>query len=307
MEYIKQVFKMMGCRFEIGIYGEDKLYINECISFVKNEMSILEDLFSTYKNNSQTNLINSRAGIEAVEVDKRVFELIQYSINISEKTNGLFDITYGSLNDKFWNFDKTMTTFSVEDIDKSNKINYSNIVINQTNCSVYLNDKKAKIGFGGIGKGFAADYGKNIFLTNGLDSGFINASGDITAWGNSPEGESWKIGIKDPLNFSKIILNLKITNRAVATSGNYEKYINVKNELFSHIINPNTGYPIEGMKSTTIIAPSAIYADAIATAASILDAKNGINLINVFDGVSALIIDNNNQYHFSTNFPDFVY
>ena len=297
---------MMGCRFEIGIYGKEKLFINECISSVINELSILEDLLSTYKDNSQTNLINSKAGIEAVEVDKRVFELIQYSIGISELTDGLFDITYGSLNDIFWNFDTTMIKLPLQNIIESKKVNYKNIQLERSCCKVYLNEKKIKIGFGGIGKGFAADYGKNIFINHGLDCGFINASGDLTAWGNSPNDDFWKIGIKDPFNHSKTILNLNIKNAAVATSGNYEKFTIINNEIISHTINPITGNPVKGLKSISIIAPTAIYADAMATSLGILSARKGIELINKIEGIEAFIIDNNNQYHYSNNFADFV-
>ena len=122
-----------------------------------------------------------------------------------------------------------------------------------------------RIGFGGIGKGYAAEKAKTILQQMGIKSGIVNAAGDLSAWGFQPNGEPWTIGIADPDATHHPFSSLNITNMAVATSGNYEKYVVIDGKKYSHTIDPKTGLPVSGIKSVTIIAPNAELADALAT------------------------------------------
>ena len=153
------------------------------------------------------------------------------------------------------------------------------------------------IGFGAIGKGYAADKTKKLLQEKGVKAGLINASGDLNCWGKQPNGQSWKVGIKNPLNKNKIYSWFDIDDQAVVTSGNYEKFIYFDEKRYSHIINPKTGYPAKGIVSATVFSPKAELADALATSIFVMGASVGIDLINQLKGVECIIIDDNNRIH----------
>ena len=158
-----------------------------------------------------------------------------------------------------------------------------------------------KIGFGAIGKGYAADKVRGMLKAEGVKSGIINASGDLTTWGKQPDGTDWMVGITNPLNKDNIFSWFPVVNAAVATSGNYEKYVTFNGIKYSHIIDPRTGYPSTGILSVTIFAPSAELCDALATSVFITGAETGLNMINQIKGVECIIIDDHNHIHTSEN------
>ena len=186
---------------------------------------------------------------------------------ISKMTQGAFDISYGSIDKRFWNFDLNMTSLPDKDLAKKavELINYENIILNEVDKTVFLKNKGMRIGFGGIGKGYAAECAKKILKQNGIESGIVNAAGDLTAWGYQENGEAWTIGIADPNKKESVFSTFNITNTSVATSGNYEKFVLIDGKKYSHTIDPKTGYPISGIKSVTIIAENAEIADALAS------------------------------------------
>ena len=132
-----------------------------------------------------------------------------------------------------------------------------------------------RIGFGGIGKGYAAEMAKHVLKHNGVTSGIVNAAGDLTAWGYQRDGKPWMIGLADPNTKSTPFYHLNITNASVATSGNYEKYTIIKGRKYSHTIDPKTGLPVSGIKSVTILCTNAEIADAMATPVMIMGVKTG--------------------------------
>lgn len=299
----KQVEKLMGNRFEITVVADDEAWANEKIILAINEIKRIEKLLTTFTDDSQTNQINKQAGISEVVVNKEVFDLIERSIKISSITDGAFDITYGSLDKRLWNFDKTMTTLPDEATARQmvKLINYKNVILNNTNCSVMLKEKGMRIGFGGIGKGYAAEMAKALLQKEGVEAGIVNASGDLTTWGFQADGKPWTIGIANPDNANLPFSYINITNMAVATSGNYEKFVKINGKKYSHTINPKTGLPVTGIKSVTIISPNAEIADAMATPVTIMGIEAGLNLINQIQYLSSIIIDDNNKIYSSKN------
>jgi thiamine biosynthesis lipoprotein len=164
-----------------------------------------------------------------------------------------------------------------------------------------LKEKGMRIGFGGIGKGYAAEMAKSYLKQKGIDSGIVNAAGDLTAWGYQPGGKPWTIGIANPDAARQAFSLLEITNTSVATSGNYEKYIMVDGKKYSHTIDPKTGLPVRGIKSVTIICQNAEIADAMATPVMIMGIKVGLDLINQMKGVAGIIVDDNDTIYTSNN------
>jgi thiamine biosynthesis lipoprotein len=299
----KRTERLMGNRFEITVVAPDEAWATQKIDLAIEEIRRIEKLLTTFADNSQTNQINQMAGISAVTVDREVYNLIQRSIKISRLTDGAFDITYGSIDKHLWNFSTSITSLPDAVTAKSmiQLINYRNIILNDTDCSIMLKEKGMRIGFGGIGKGYAAEMAKVLLKKEGVTSGIVNASGDLTAWGSQANGEAWTIGIANPDNAHLPFSYMNITDMAVATSGNYEKFVIIDGRKYSHTINPKTGLPVTGIKSVTIISPNAEIADAMATPVTIMGVKAGLHLINQVHQLGCIIIDDNNKIYSSNN------
>jgi thiamine biosynthesis lipoprotein len=299
----KRVLKLMGNRFEITVASDDETWANERISDAVEEIRRIEKLLTTFSDDSQANKINANAGIAPVPVDREVFDLIQRSKKISQLTQGAFDITYGSVDKRLWNFDTTMTSLPDAQTAKQmvRLINYKNVLLDEKDSTVFLKEKGMRIGFGGIGKGYAAEMATRLLKQQGVKGGVVNAAGDLTAWGCQPDGRPWTIGIADPNMKHAAFSHLNITNVSIATSGNYEKFATINGKKYSHTIDPKTGLPVSGIKSVTIICANAEIADAITTPVMIMGVKTGLDMINQIKGIACIIIDDNDRIHTSKN------
>jgi len=293
----------MGNRFELSVVACGQQQADYVIDAGIKEIQRIEALLTTFSDSSETNIINANAGIKPVHVSRETFNLINRSIKISDLTQGAFDITYGSIDKKLWNFDKEMTELPDEQTAKkmARLINYRNIVLDEENCTVFLKEKGMRIGFGGIGKGLAAERAKQVMKLHGAESGVVNASGDLTTWGLQPDGKQWTIAIADPNNAHLAFSYMEISNMAVATSGNYEKFVIIGGKKYSHTINPRTGLPISGIKSVTIITTNAELADAMATPVAIMGINAGLDMINQIKNIEAIIIDDDDRLYTSKN------
>ena len=299
----KRVCRLMGNRFEISAVSEDETWAQARIDEAIAEIQRIEALFTTFNDNSQTNRINANAGISPVKVDREVFELVKRSLRISEVTQGAFDITYGSIDKSLWNFDTQMTALPDSKTARQmvRLINYRNVILDEAEGSVFLKEKGMRIGFGGIGKGYAAEMAKRLMIQRGVENGIVNASGDLTTWGTQPNGEPWTIGIAHPDAKEQPFSYFNISNISVATSGNYEKYVMIGGKKYSHTIDPKTGLPVAGIKSVTIICPNAEIADAMATPVTVMGVRVGLDLINQMQGMACVIIDDTNRVFTSKN------
>lgn len=301
----KRVLKLMGNRFEISVVEScnNNKFAEACIDNAISEIQRIEKLLTTYNESSQTNLINLAAGLHPVRVDKEVFELIARSLKISEITQGAFDLSYGSIDKSLWNFDKEMT--SLPDAFTAKKmvrlINYKNIILSKEEHTVFLKEKGMMIGFGGIGKGYAAEMAKAVLKSDGIKSGIVNAAGDLVTWGMQPNGQPWTIGIANPDASHQPFSYLDITDAAIATSGNYEKYVLIDGKRYSHTIDPKTGLPVEGIKSVTIISSNAEIADAMATPVMVMGIEVGLDMINQIKNIACIIIDEQDNIYTSKN------
>ena len=272
----------MGNHFEITVAVEEETMGLEVIEAAYDYIQTIENQLTTYNENSDTARINAAAGIHPVEVQSETFALIHRCQRISRITQGAFDISYGSVDKSLWNFDTNMSRLPDAATAKRmvRLINFENIELDVQHETVFLREKGMRIGFGGIGKGYAAEKTREWMRQQGITAGIVNASGDLTTWGNQPNGKAWTIGIADPNQSSTIFSYLEVSDMAVATSGNYEKFIVVDGRKYSHTIDPRTGLPITGIKSVTIITPNAELADALTTPVAIMGIDAGLHLIN---------------------------
>lgn len=293
----------MGNQFEITVVDHDAIIAEQHIDAAVNEIRRIEALLTTFRDDSQTALVNAAAGVAPVAVAPEMFYLVQRSLKISALTQGAFDITYGSIDKRFWNFDVNMTELPDRDTARQSvrKINWKNVLLDETNHSIFLKEAGMRIGFGGIGKGYAADRAKLVLQQRGVTAGVVNASGDLVTWGMQADGKPWTVGIASPGQRNLPFSYLNISNMAIATSGNYEKYAVVDGKKYSHTIDPRTGFPVTGIQSVTVISPSAELADALATPVMVMGCQVGLDLINQMRGIACVIIDDQNRLYTSQN------
>lgn len=294
---------LMGSRFDITIVDKDSASAKENIERVIAEISRIENLISEWRPNTQISEVNRNAGIRPVKVDREVFELTKRALYFSKMTDGVFDISIAAM-DRIWKFDGSMEEMpSVEAIKKSiEKVGYQNIELDSIHSTIFLKLPGMKIGFGATGKGYAAEKGKQLMLSLGIESGIVNASGDMAVWGTQADGKPWKIGISSPFKSGEIlkVLSLK-DNVSVVTSGDYQRFVEFGGKYYSHIINPKTGFPASGLRSVTVIGPNAETANGISTSIMILGTEKGLKFIKKFQDYSCLLIIGNDKVIKSSN------
>lgn len=289
---------VMGSKFSVTVVAsnEEIGYINiaEAISEIKR----VEKLLSTKDENSETAQINSNAGIKPVKVSQELFRLIERANQISEMTYGAFDITQAGL-DNIWRFDGTMQYLPTEtEIEEALKtIGYKNIILDPKEYTVFLKVKGMKIGFGGIGKGYAMDKAKELMVSIQVKAGVINAGGNLTTWGTKTSGEKWMLGIANPLNKEKIFSWLPVLESSVATTQSYDSFISFKGKKYSHILDPRTGIPSIGVNSVSVFTKSAELGDALSNAVFVLGRDRGMALIYQLKGTEVIIVDSDNVMH----------
>lgn len=298
--------RLMGSSFELIAVEEDQPLAQQRLREGVAEIQRIETLLTEFSDDSQTSLLNKHAGERAVKVDREVYELVQRCLRLSHLTQGAFDITAGALK-ALYNFKQREPMVPGAEVlsDRLSVTGYRYITLDKD--SIFLTRKGMRIGFGAIGKGYAADKVRTLWKGSGVSSGVINASGDLTAWGMQPDGRPWRVGIADPREPSQILLWLPVDDAAIATSGDYEQYFEIDGIRYSHNIDPRTGVPVRGIKSVTIISPSAELSDALATAVTVMGTGAGMHLIEQLPGVHGIIIDDQDRLFSTKNIDTHAY
>ena len=257
------------------------------------EVARIEAWMSSWNPDSQTSAINAAAGGEPVKVNPELCQLIARSKKISALSGGHFDLSFASIH-KVWDF----IAFTQETLPSEAEIAASVALIDHTQIEVDLERSTVRlaqpgmrIGFGAIGKGYAANRAKAVMVAAGAESGVVNAGGDLLAWGSKPQGGAWQVGIADPHSDTGVLAWIDATDMAVVTSGNYKKFITIDGERYCHIVNPHTGWPVQHLTSVTVVCPDAELADALATTVFVLGPEEGLALINHLDGVECAVVD----------------
>ena len=296
----KRKLILLTSPFEMTVVAKDTVEANQYIDLAIAEVKRVENLVSDWKPETQISHVNQNAGIQPVKVDDEVFQLVKRSIKISKLTDGAFDISYASM-DKIWKFDGSMREMPTpEAIKKSvEKVGYQKIILDEKEKTIFLRDKGMKLGLGGIAQSFIADNIRDLLKSKGCTSGIANVSGDIAAWGKQPDGKPWTIGIINPMNKNKIFATFPLVDSSVETSGTYEKYVVFDGVRYSHIINPKTGYPAQGIVSVTVFAKQTEIADGLAKGVFLFGVEAGLNLVNQLKGIECIIVDSKGKIYSS--------
>ena len=298
----KRKLYMLGSPFEMTVVAKDTIQGNIYIDMAVAEVKRIENLISDWIPTTQISQVSKNSGIQPVKVDKEVYDLVERAIKVSQLTSGAFDISYASM-DKIWKFDGSMKAMPTPEAIKQSvaRIGYQKIVLDAKAQTIYLKQKGMKLGLGGIGQGYIADKIKDLLLSKGCTSGIVNVSGDINAWGYQTTGKPWTVAIVNPMNKNKVFATFPLENSSVETSGSYEKFVVFDGKRYSHIIDPRTGYPAQGVVSVSVFAKQTEIADALATGIFVLGVDVGLNLVNQLKGIGCIIVDDKGEIHTSKN------
>lgn len=304
---VKSVRSAMGSVFEITAVHEDEAVARAAMEQAYAEIERIEALISSWRPDSQTGAVNRAAGDHPVQVGPELFGLTHRALKISRLTNGAFDITIDAVI-RIWDFSKGESPVPDPAIlaEKRALVDYKSVQLSQTEQTIFLKKPGMRMGFGAIGKGFAANRAAAVMREAGVRGGVVNAGGDLFVFGLDGEGQPWRVSIAHPRDKSRRIADLELTDQAVVTSGDYERFFIHDGVRYSHIIDPRTGFPVRELTSVTIICPDAEAADALATSVFVLGISEGLSLINRLKGFSAILIDVDGKVHLSQDLAERV-
>jgi FAD:protein FMN transferase len=297
-DWFKTQQDIMGTGVVVEIWHNDAGMAEQCSKKVFAEMRRIDELMSPYKVDSELAKINQYASEKAVTISDELFELIELSLVFSEKSAGAFDITFASVG-SLYNYrqrqkpsDKVIST-------QLKLIDYRNIKLNKEDKSIQFTQPGVRIDLGGIAKGYAVDNGITIIKKCGIKNGMVSAGGDSRILGDR-QGRSWMMGVRHPRKKNDVVVRLPLSNTAISTSGDYERFFIEEGKRYHHIIKPDTGKSVKETWSATVMADKAVLTDALSTTLFVLGAKEGLKLIDEYKNVDAIIIDSKGKMFYSS-------
>jgi len=293
---------IMGTLVEITVSQTDSHRAEIAMAAAFREVERIDLLMSHYREGSEVSQISRNAGIKETLVSPETMEVIERALYFSRLSRGAFDITIGPVF-RLWNFREGKIPEKTSLQENLKKVAYRRIKVDRAKSSVYLESRGMELDLGAIAKGYAVDRACAVLRKEGLQNFLVNAGGDLKVSGAKGNGAPWTIGIRHPRLPSDLIAKLRPAQTAVATSGDYEKFFSLGGERYHHILTPSTGFPARECQSVTIMAPSAMDADALATSVFVLGPKKGFALLEKFPDTHTIIVDQRGSVLVSPNWP----
>jgi thiamine biosynthesis lipoprotein len=299
IHHIKRSQILLGTVVKIQVRESDKAKAETAIEEAFSEIKRIEDLFSTYNEDSPVWKLNHNQDT-LINVDPEIFSLMVLCDSIYNITYGSFDVSLNKLITT-WGFDGDDPSLPTDDKISSALSNsgWNNIELLEDNS--FNRRAGTELNFGAIAKGHAVDKAVNVLIKLGINSALVNAGGEIKSI-----GDDWVIGIQHPGNQNQIIEKVNPGEMSVATSGNYEKYFDLDGNRYHHILNPKTGYPADSLSSVTVLNKNCTIADALATAVFVLGKAKGMRLIENLPETEVMIIENQTNKIYSSGFEKFI-
>ena len=303
-EWVSDERPIMGTLIKVELWHEDVNQGRMLIAMVMTEMHRIDGLMSTYKADSELASINKLAGKKPLKISTESFNLINRSLQISRLTNGAFDITYASIGDSYNYLAKKRPTHKQIGA-KLGAVGFRHIRLDKRGRTINLMNPDARIDLGGIAKGHAVDQSVDLLSGKGITSAIVSAGGDSRIIGDR-RGRPWMVGIRHPRTPDANAAVLPLVNKAISTSGDYERYFIENGQRYHHIIDPGSGRPVSSTRSVTIVGPDATTTDALSTSVFVMGAKAGLALIETLAEFEAIVIDNNGRLHFTSGLRNYL-
>ena len=302
LQEIKETRAMMGTYITITVYHEDYNLAKQAISDAFSEMERIEGILSLYSNSSEISVLNEDKSIENASDDLIIN--IEKATYYGNATNGSFDITVQPILDLYKeSFEERQQPPTEEEIAKElEKVDYHKIIVN--NNEIRLGPQQ-KITLGGLTKGYAVDRAIGVLKSEGIEHALINAGGDLRALGKKPNQDNWTIALANPRDKNDYIILIRLNDKAIVTSGDYERYFD-ENKEFHHIVDPRTGHSSTELISVTIISNEAFNADAISTSVFVMGEKPGLEFIENLEDTEGLLITSDKRIIKSSGFDEVI-
>lgn len=293
-------YETMGTEATIVVVAPEHKTAEKYVRLAMAQIEVVNKTMNTYRPESELSRVNRDAASGPVEVSPELFTVIAYGVHLSQLSGGAFDVTYSPLRDLWRQAQKNNRLPTQAELDACRKkVGWQKLKLDKEKHTVQFEVPGMKIDLGGIAKGYGIDTAAEVMTGAGLKNGFVDIGGDLRVLGRTESGRKWTIGVRDPrypvrvapdLKHVPFLGKLNLTDCGVATSGDYERYFVVDGKHYSHIINPATGWPVDDVVSVTVIAPTAIEADGLATVVSILSVDKSLKLIESIDGVECMLV-----------------
>jgi thiamine biosynthesis lipoprotein len=305
-EWVGGAEAMMGTEVSVYVWHEDPAIGEELVAAVFAEVSRIDQLMSTYIEESRISEINRRAADEPVVAGDELFQLIRRSMDISVLTRGAFDITYDSVG-QHYDFRNSERPDDSTIEDEVKLIDYRFVELDQANGTVRFRQPGVRINLGGIAKGYVVERGVRILRNKGIEHAIVTAGGDSRLLGDR-RGRPWMVGIRDPRVDGEVAMSVPLVDEAISTSGDYERYFEEDGVRYHHILQPATGAPASGIHSASVIGPDAVITDALSTSVFVLGVEQGLTLIATLPDYESIVIDAEGQIYYSDGLqsPDSV-
>lgn len=282
--------------------------VEEIVDGAFKYVSEMEQLLSTNLQESDVYKINSKAGIEPVEVSPITIEIIKKAIEVGEISQGLFDISIGPIVELWKIGTPEARVPSDDEIQEALQlVDYRKIQIDEEKSTVFLEEEGMRLELGGISKGYIGSGIASYFQSNNITTAIINLGGNVVVMGTSPSNkEGWNVGVQDPDRLrGEVVGSQRVINAVAITSGIYERFIEEDGKFYHHIMDPRTGYPLDNnVSAVTVFAPTSFEGDAYSTALFMMGIDGGINFVNSLDGFEVVYIDKDKGVHLSNGIKE---
>ena len=286
-EWLYRTAGIMGTRCIVELWADDPLKGEAAIDSVFADMRQFDDSMSTFKPDSEVSYVNAHAADAPVKISSELYDLTRTALEYSEITHGTFDITYASVG-YLYDYKKRIHPDDRAIAAALPAISYKHVILDPTGRTIFFDRPGVRIDFGGL-KGYEVDRGIAILQKAGFTRAMVNAGGDTRIIGDR-FGKPWIVGVRDPDDKDKVVVRLPITDAAMSTSGDYERYFDEGGVRYHHILDPHTGKSPHKVRSVTIIGPTATRTDALTKSVFVMGAKEGIEFIDTLPDVDAVVV-----------------
>jgi thiamine biosynthesis lipoprotein len=296
--WISDARPMMGTEVSVDLWSDDEQAGRQAIEAVFDEAARVDRLMSTYKEESEISSINRGAAVAPVVAGTELFRLIQRSLDISLLTHGAFDITYDSVGQHYDFRERRRPDAATIEAERG-LIDFRLVRLDRAARTVSFAREGVRINLGGIAKGYVVERGVDILRSRGIEHAVVTAGGDSRLLGDR-RGRPWMIGVRDPREDGKVAISVPLSDEAVSTSGDYERYFEEDGIRYHHIIKPSTGKPATGVHSATVIGPDAVITDALSTSVFVMGVEQGLELIGTLPDYESIVIDADGRLFYSS-------
>ena len=301
-EWVFREQSIMGTRCAVEFWSEQPANAERLATAAFEEMRRIDRLMSTYKPDSELSRLNARKPRQPLVLSAELFGLIRDSLAYSRLSMGAFDVTYASVG-YLYDFPSHRRPNTATLRRALPGVDYRHLGLNESRHSVSFERSGMRVDLGGIAKGYAVDRAMAVLRRGGIAHAMVNAGGDTLIVGDR-FGKPWVVGIRDPNNRDKVVLRLPLTDTAISTSGDYERYFDEGGVRYHHIIDPKTGDSARLLRSATVIAPTALRTDALSTAVFVMGAERGLAMIDQLADVDAVVVTPDGKVLYSRGLKD---